>query len=286
MLGKLEFYKKQATGNDYICIKDVDYFSTDQLSQLAQKLCQRRFGIGADGLLIAYPSQTASIGMRIFNADGSEPEMCGNGLRCFAKFAYEQKLVKDTKMTVQTKLSTKKADILIDAKTGQISNIKTSLGKPDFTLSNIAPALISNSWLDKPLKFGIFEFNVSLISLDNPHAVIFLEDISTLDIEKIGPLIENDSKFPNRINIEFVKVKDSSHIEQRTWERGVGETLSCGTGAAAAGIAAVLTKNCQSKLNIKLLGGSLEFDWPDQDSEVFIYGEAVDVFKGSVELPF
>ncbi|MBL0691243.1 MAG: diaminopimelate epimerase [SAR324 cluster bacterium] len=275
----LSFWKMQATSNDYVCLNAFE-LDLSWLKALAPKLCERRRGVGADGFLLVTHSSKSALRMIIYNADGSEAEMCGNGLRCVARFAYEQNLVSSPTFSVETKGGERMVEVLFN-NSQEIADIKIDMGKPDFELNNLPAKLGADSWLERSLDFAGFSFKVSLLSLGNPHLVVFVDNLAKIDINRFGPIIENDARFPNRINVSFVEALDKNNLKQRTWERGVKETYSCGTGAVASVVVGILTNRCSAKTYVHLLGGRLSVQWEDENASAFLTGEAINVFKGS-----
>ena len=282
---KINFVKMHGLGNDFILI-DCLYKSLGNssfLSYLAKKLCNRNFGIGADGLILILPSSKADLRMGIFNYDGSEAQMCGNGIRCFAKYAYENKLVSKNKFTVETL-----AGIIIPELTisnNKILGVKVNMGIPKLRRRDIPMAGEDTpTVVDEILKINPEQiFKITCVSMGNPHCIIFVNDVKSIPVDKIGPKIENHPLFPEKTNVEFIQVLNRKEINFRVWERGVGETLACGTGACAALVANVLNKKTDRKATIHLPGGDLDIQWAD-DGHVYMTGPAELVFKGEIEI--
>jgi len=272
-------------GNDFILI-DCLYKSLGNssfLSYLAKKLCNRNFGIGADGLILILPSSKADLRMGIFNYDGSEAQMCGNGIRCFAKYAYENKLVSKNKFTVETL-----AGIIIPELTisnNKILGVKVNMGIPKLRRRDIPMAGEDTpTVVDEILKINPEQiFKISCVSMGNPHCIIFVDDVKSIPVDKIGPKIENHPLFPEKTNVEFIQVLNRKEINFRVWERGVGETLACGTGACASLVAGVLNKKTDRKATIHLPDGDLNIQWVD-DGHVYMTGPAELVFRGEIEI--
>ena len=272
----LVFTKMHGLGNDFIVIDCRDKALSDQLSDisdLSKRLCHRRFGIGADQVLLLYPSSIADFKMIIFNADGSEVEMCGNGIRCFAKYIWDRKLSDKEVLSVETA-----AGIIKPARAGQM--VKVDMGEPVLE-GRLIPVNIDGMVRDFPLKIEDKEFKITAVSMGNPHAVIFVENVAGIDVKRYGPRIENHELFPRRINVEFIQVLDTERIRMRVWERGAGETMACGTGASAAGVAASLNGVAGRRVNVLLAGGELLIEWKE-DNHVYMTGPAVEVFEGSI----
>ncbi len=273
------------SSNDFILIdsykQDRDFLKLE-LKGLSKKLCDRRLGIGADQLLILEPSNIADFKMRIFNSDGSEVEMCGNGIRCLAKYIWDRELSKNIILKIETL-----AGIIMPEKKGDM--VRVDLGEPAFQPDMIPTKLAKElpdlpSIIDYPLNILDRQFNVTCVSMGNPHTIIFLEeDIETFPVHIYGPAIENLESFPKRTNVEFVNCKGTGELNMRVWERGSGETMACGTGAASVAIAAMKKQLTDRKVIVHLLGGDLLIEWAE-NNHVFMTGPAVTVFEGSIEL--
>jgi len=281
----INFVKMQGLGNDFILIDCLNKLLDDKffLSYSVKKLCNRNFGIGADGLILILPSSKADLQMRIFNFDGSEAEMCGNGIRCFAKYVYENKIVTKSKFIVETLAGIIIPELIIANK--KVSGVKVDMGIPKLRRREI-PMIGEDSptIIDETLKINPGQiFKVTCVSMGNPHCVIFTDDVKSIAVSKIGPQIENHSLFPERINVELIQILNKKEIDLRVWERGVGETLACGTGACAALVAAVLNKKTDREATIHLPGGNLDIQWSD-DGHVYMIGPAEVVFKGEIYL--
>jgi len=280
---KIDFVKMHGLGNDFILIDCLSKPLGDSsfLSYLAKKLCNRNFGIGADGLILILPSSNTDLKMRIFNSDGSESQMCGNGIRCFAKYAYENKLVSKNKFTVETLAGIITPELIFKDK--EISGIKVDMGIPKLKRREIpmegenAPTVVNEI-----LKINSkYIFKITCVSMGNPHCIIFVNDVQSIPVDEIGPKIENHPLFPEKTNVEFIQVLNKQEINFRVWERGVGETLACGTGACAALVAAVLNKKTDREAIIHLPGGDLDIRWAD-DGHVYMTGPAELVFRGEM----
>jgi len=282
---KINFVKMHGLGNDFILIDCINKSLGDSsfLSYLAKKLCDRNFGIGADGLILILPSSKAEIQMRIFNYDGSEAQMCGNGIRCFAKYAYENKLVSKNKFTVETLAGIITPKLIFQDK--EISGIKVDMGTPKLKRREIPmEGEDTSTVMDEVLKINTEQtFKITCVSMGNPHCIIFVDDVQSIPIDEIGPKIENHPLFPEKTNVEFIQVLNRKEINFRVWERGVGETLACGTGACAALVAAVLNKKTDRKATIHLPGGDLNIQWAD-DGYVYMTGPAELVFRGEMNI--
>lgn len=271
------FTKMQATGNDFIILNYLEDKLEYSYKLLAEFMCNRHFGIGADGILIVEKSSKADFKMRIFNKDGSEAEMCGNGIRCFSKYVYEKGLIHKEKFKIETLAGVK--DIELDIEGNTVVHITVNMGKPEFDFSKIP---VINLTEQNKEKFDIEGYEVYPISIGNPHAVCFVEDLDKINIEEIGAKIENYKFFPNKTNVEFVEIINENQIRLRVWERGVGETLACGTGACAASVISSKYKSTNSDLTVNLLGGKLKIEYGDE--EIKLMGPAEFIFEGKIEI--
>ena len=280
---KIDFVKMQGLGNDFILIDCLNKLLGDSsfLSYLAKRLCNRNFGLGADGLILILPSSKADLRMRIFNYDGSEAQMCGNGIRCFAKYAYENKLVSKNKFTVETLAGIITPELTIT--NNKILGVKVNMGTPKLRRREI-PMNGKNTLtvVNETLKINSEQtFKITCVSMGNPHCITFVNDVQSISVDEIGPKIENQPLFPEKTNVEFIQVLNKQEINFRVWERGVGETLACGTGACAALVAAVLNKKTDREATIHLPGGALNIQWAD-DRHVYMTGPAELVFRGEM----
>ena len=282
---KIDFIKMHGLGNDFILIDCLSKSLGDSsfLSYLAKKLCNRNFGIGADGLMLILASSKADLQMRIFNSDGTEAQMCGNGIRCFAKYAYENKLISKNKFTVETLAGIITPELIFKDK--EISGIKVDMGIPKLERREIpmegedTPTVV-----DETLTIDSkYVFKITCVSMGNPHCITFVNDVQSISVDEIGRKIENHPLFPEKTNVEFIQVLNKQEINFRVWERGVGETLACGTGACAALVASVLNKKTDREAIIHLPGGDLDIQWAD-DGHVYMTGPAELVFRGEMEI--
>jgi len=274
----MRFVKMQGAGNDYVYI---DGFSTPVAdpAALAVAMSDRHFGIGSDGLILILPSSVADVRMRMFNSDGSEAEMCGNGVRCVAKYAFDHGLVKGREITVETGAGIKALQLFTNA-AGKVEGVRVNMGPPRLTRGEIPmTGDLSATVIDEELTILDRTFAITCVSMGNPHCVIFVDHVADFPVATYGPLIENHPLFPRRTNIEFVEIVSRREVRQRTWERGAGETLACGTGASAVVVAGVLTGRTERVLRNILLGGALEMEWVE-NGPVFMTGPAVQVFSG------
>jgi len=276
---KLKFTKMHGLGNDFVVV-DNRSSRLSKLPRLSKSLCDRRFGIGADQLLLLEKSKRADFKMRIFNADGSEVEMCGNGIRCLAKYVWDRNLAGKRPnrgtLTVETL-----AGIIVPKKSGSL--VEVDMGEPVLEAEKI-PVALKGPVIDHPLRLKRDSFRMTCVSMGNPHAVIVVRDVGSVPLQSWGPAIETNSLFPERTNVEFIQIVNSRNIRMRVWERGAGETLACGTGASAAGVAAVLLGLTKRRMTLHLPGGRLLIEWSAKDNHVYMTGPAEMVYEGVIEI--
>lgn len=278
----MKFTKMHGTGNDYIYVNGFDE-KINNLNEAAIRLSDRHKGIGSDGLVLILPSHTCDFRMRMFNTDGTESEMCGNASRCVGKYVFDKGLTKKTEITLET-LAGVKVLKLFPGSDGKIEMVTVDMGEPVLDGSAIPTIFSERMIINKPVKFGSnLSYNITAVSMGNPHAVIFTANIDQLNLPVIGPIIENSYYFPNRTNTEFVEVKSGKEIAMRVWERGSSETMACGTGACAAVVASVLNGLTDTKVEVDLRGGSLTIEWNRTNNHVYLTGNAVTVFEGEIE---
>ena len=270
----VEFVKMHGLGNDFIVIDDRGD-SLPGIAQKAARLCHRRLGIGADQLLLLKSSRKADFRMQIFNADGSQVQMCGNGIRCLARYIKEQGLSDKNTLSIETL-----AGIIKPRLIGEL--VQVDMGSPVLDGERI-PVAASGMVIRRSLSTGDRNFQVTCVSMGNPHGVIFVEDVDGFAVDKYGALLEKHPFFPQRANIEFIEVLDSGTLKMRVWERGAGETPACGTGACAALVAAVLNRKSKRRVTVKLPGGELDIHWQEEDNHVYMCGPAVTVFHGRIK---
>lgn len=275
----MKFTKMHGIGNDYIYVngmsEDVCY---DE--EYIQKISDRHTGIGSDGMIVILDSEHCDFKMRMFNKDGSEGKMCGNGIRCFAKFVYDQGLTNKDQITVETLGGNK--IVYLHIVNGEVISAKVDMGQPIFECAKIPVAVEHMQMIDAPLTIHDHTYQVTCLSMGNPHCVIFVNDVMSLDLDKIGPYFEHSHYFPESVNTEFVEMIDEDTIRMRVWERGSKETQACGTGACASAVAAMLLSPCKRKLTVQLLGGELEIEWAE-DNHVYMSGPAVSVYHGEID---
>lgn len=284
MGNRLPFTKMEGIGNDYVYINGF-VSAVDDADALARKISDRHFGVGSDGLVLILPSQRADVRMRMFNADGSEAEMCGNASRCVGKFAWDNGLVRHNPFTLETGAGIKQVELRFSG--DEVVGARVDMGKPvlDPPLIPVAEAAGSAPMVSVPISIGNEEYKFTAVSMGNPHAVVFMEHIDQLPLTQLGPQFEHHPYFPRRTNTEFVEVLSRDRIKMRVWERGAGETLACGTGACAALVASVLNGLVNREADVELLGGTLHIAWDEQTDHVFMAGPARTVFTGDYILP-
>ena len=279
----MKFTKMHGCGNDYVyvnCFRET----VANPGETARFISDRHFGIGSDGLILIKPSERADFEMDMYNSDGSSGAMCGNGIRCVAKYVYDYGLTDKTHISVDTKSGIKDLDLEIE--NGKVSRVCVNMGAPDLTASHIPVLTEAAEIINSPIEAGGKEYFYTAISMGNPHAVVFLDTLEGLEIEKIGPLFEHHPNFPDRINTEFIQILNETTLRMRVWERGAGETLACGTGACAAAVASILNgKVTGNSVTVHLLGGSLQIRWDREQNQVFMTGPATTVFDGEIQLP-
>jgi len=274
----MKFTKMHGAGNDYVYVSCFDQSLADPAA-VARRVSDRHFGIGSDGLILIMPSAVADVRMRMFNADGSEAEMCGNGIRCVAKYAFDHGLVNSLDIRVETGNGVLPLT-MFPGEDGLIAKVRVNMGKPGLTRQEIPMTDPSaERAVNLPLELAGERFLVTCVSMGNPHAVIYVDNVASFPVERFGPQLENHPWFPRRTNVEFVQIVSSDEVIQRTWERGAGETLACGTGASAVTVAGVLTGRTRARIINHLRGGDLELEWLE-DGPVMMTGPAVEVFHG------
>lgn len=271
----MRFWKMQGLGNDYIVIDNRDQKVT-AASKLAKKLCERRFSVGADGLLLVCRSRVADVKMRILNADGSEAEMCGNGIRCFAKYCYENDITKKTEFTVETLSGIKQVWLTISG--NDVTTVKVDMGPPNWQRASL-PMVGEETCINGDFEIDGEPYKITCLSVGNPHCVIFVENVEEFPIDYIGPIIEKDRAFPKRTNVGFAQVLNKNELKVRVWERGCGETLACGTGTCAAVAAANKLGKVGNKVTVHVLGGDLRVEL---SKTLLLSGAAEKVYEGTL----
>lgn len=273
----MKFTKMQGCGNDYVyidCTKEL----IENIPELARRISDRHFGVGSDGLILIRPSEKADFLMDMYNSDGSRAQMCGNGIRCVAKFVYDKGLTDKKQLLIETLGGIKKLDLTIED--GMVTFVTVNMGSPILT-SHLVPVVSEkDKVINEPITVGGREYKMTCVSMGNPHAVVYVPDTGEVPIEKIGPLFEHHTAFPERVNTEFIHVVDRKRINMRVWERGSGETLACGTGACASVVACILNGYTEHEVTVSLLGGELKIRYDETENTVYMTGPAVTVFEG------
>lgn len=277
----MKFTKMQGLGNDYVYVNCFEE-KIDNPVETAIKVSNRNFGIGSDGLIMINPSKVADCEMEMYNADGSRSEMCGNGIRCVGKYVYDYGIAKKPRISVETLAGIKYLDFTIED--DKVKLVKVDMGSPELVPANIPVVAGGDACIDESIVVDGVEYHMTCVSMGNPHAVVYIDDVKGLDIEKVGPKFENHERFPRRVNTEFVRVIDRNTVEMRVWERGSGETLACGTGACAVAVASILNGHTENKVTVKLLGGDLFIEWDRDANKVYMTGPAEVSFDGEIQL--
>ena len=279
----MKFTKMHGCGNDYIYVDGTKEILTPQEKpEVVRCLSDRHFGIGGDGVIFINPSREADFEMEMYNMDGSRAEMCGNGIRCVAKFVYDKGLTDKTSISV---ISCGKIKYLtLSIENGKVSTVRVNMGSPILKAKDIPVISDKEEVIGDEIEVAGETYKMTCVSMGNPHAVVFVDEVEGLPLEKMGPLFENHVRFPKRINTEFVKVLDENTVEMRVWERGTGETLACGTGACATVVACVLNGLTKEQVTVKLLGGNLQIQWDRESNLVYMTGPATTVFEGEIEI--
>ncbi len=275
----MKFTKMHGCGNDYVyvnCFKET----VENPEEVAKIVSDRHFGIGSDGLILICPSEIADFRMRMYNSDGSEGAMCGNGVRCIAKYVYDYGLTDKTYVTLETKAGIKYLDLTVED--GKVSMVKVDMGAPIIKPKEIPVDYDLDQVVDQPIMVGGKEYRITCVSMGNPHCVTFIDDTDSLEIERIGPLFEHHEIFPDRTNTEFIQVVDRQNIKMRVWERGAGETLACGTGTCASVYACILNGLTDNSVDVHLLGGTIHIDYDEEKHTIFMTGPAAVAFDGEI----
>lgn len=277
----MKFTKMHGIGNDYVYVNCFEETVEDP-AKTAVFVSDRHFGIGSDGLILIKPSEVADGKMEMYNADGSQGAMCGNGIRCVAKYMYDYGITDKTSISVETKSGIKYLDLTVE--NGKVSTVKVNMGSPVLQAAEIPVRSDKETVISESVEVDGKEWRITCVSMGNPHAVTYIDDVKNLDIEKIGPKFEHHLMFPDRVNTEFVRVIDRRTVEMRVWERGSGETLACGTGACATAVASILNGYTEDEVTVKLLGGDLKIFWDRKENKVYMTGSATTVFDGEITL--
>lgn len=276
----MKFTKMHGCGNDYVYVNGFTEKVADKQKAVVA-LSDRHFGIGSDGVIFINPSQQADFEMEMYNADGTRAEMCGNGIRCVGKYVYDHGMTDKTSITVESFGKVKYLDLTVE--NGKVVKVKVNMGKPELTAKDVPVVSVHEQVIDEEIIVKEKSYRMTCVSMGNPHAVVFMDDVEHLAIEEIGPYFENHERFPNRTNTEFVQVIDDSHVKMRVWERGTGETLACGTGCCATAVACVLNRLTGAHVTVQVLGGEIEIYWDQKENLVYMTGPAVTVFEGETE---
>lgn len=279
----MKFTKMHGTGNDYVyvnCLKET----IKQPEAVARFVSDRHFGIGSDGLILIKPSKTADFEMAMYNVDGSRGEMCGNGIRCVAKYVYDYGLTEKTSLDIETLAGVKHLDLTIIS--GRVAVVSVNMGGPMLEAAKIPVLSDAERVINEPIQVNGIDYRITGVSMGNPHCVVFMQtNVEEMNLNEVGPYFENHSCFPKKINTEFVNVIDENTLRMRVWERGSGETMACGTGACAVVVAAVLNKHTETEVNVQLAGGNLLIRWNQEENQVYMTGPATVVFDGEITLP-
>lgn len=277
----MKFTKMQGCGNDYIYV-DCTRGIIDNVRETAIRLSDRHFGIGSDGLILIRPSDKADFMMDMYNNDGSSGKMCGNGIRCVAKYVYDKGLTDKTRLKIETLSGIKDLELIVED--GRVQSVTVDMGEPVLKTDLIPVIFDKEQLINEPVEIGGQVYNITCVSMGNPHAVVFVDDVDGLKLETIGPCFETHPMFPERVNTEFIHVLDRKHIKMRVWERGSGETLACGTGACASVVACILNGLTDNEVKVSLLGGDLQIRYDKASNKVYMTGPAVTVFEGEIDL--
>ena len=277
----MKFTKMHGCGNDYIYINGaVEIIPEEKKPDFVRRMSDRHFGIGGDGVIFINPSEEADFEMDMYNADGSRAEMCGNGIRCVAKYVYDKGLTDKTDISVISHGKIKSLHLTLQD--GKVETVRVNMGAPILEAAQIPVICERGQAVDEPILVQGKEYRMTCVSMGNPHAVVFVDDVAGMPLEKVGPYFENHERFPQRTNTEFVKILDRNTVEMRVWERGTGETLACGTGCCATVVACILNGLTEDRVLVKVLGGEIEIFWDREKNLVFMTGPATEVFEGKI----
>ena len=277
----MKFTKMQGIGNDYVYVNCFQE-NIENPSEVSRRISDRHFGIGSDGLILIKPSEKADFEMEMYNADGSQGAMCGNGMRCVGKYVYDYGLTDKKRISVDTKSGIKYLDLTVENK--KVKLVRVNMGAPVLEPKSIPIAYEGERVISQPFNVGQNIYEITAVSMGNPHVVVYMEDVKNLPLEEIGPKFEKHPAFPESVNTEFVRVIDRKTVEMRVWERGSGETLACGTGACAVAVASVLNGYTEDEVTVRLLGGDLKIFWDRTENLVYMTGPAEVVFEGEIEI--
>lgn len=283
----MKFTKMHGCGNDYVYVNGFEeHIDVEQKPELVSKLSDRHFGIGGDGVIFINPGKTAEFEMEMYNADGTRAQMCGNGIRCVAKYVYDYHLTDKTSITIESFGKVKYLELTL-GDDGKVSTVRVNMGAPILKASEVPVISGNEQVIDEEITVNGDNYKMTCVSMGNPHAVVFVDDVADLKdfaIEQIGPYFENHERFPERTNTEFVRIIDRNNVQMRVWERGTGETLACGTGCCATTVACVLNGLTDTKVNVHVLGGVILCEWDREENLVYMTGPATTVYEGNVEI--
>lgn len=283
----MKFTKMHGCGNDYVYVNGFEeHIDAEQKPELVSKLSDRHFGIGGDGVIFINPGKTAEFEMEMYNADGTRAQMCGNGIRCVAKYVYDYHLTDKTSITIESFGKVKYLELTL-GDDGKVSTVRVNMGAPILKASEVPVISGNEQVIDEEITVNGENYKMTCVSMGNPHAVVFVDDMADLKdfaIEQIGPYFENHERFPERTNTEFVRIIDRNNVQMRVWERGTGETLACGTGCCATTVACVLNGLTDTKVNVHVLGGVILCEWDREENLVYMTGPATTVYEGNVEI--
>ena len=275
----IEFTKMQGCGNDYVYINGfTQKIDPEDKPEWVRKISDRHFGVGSDGAIFINPSKIADFEMEMWNADGTRSEMCGNGIRCVGKYVYDKGLTDKTELTVESFGKIKYLTLYVSE--GKVDRVRVNMGAPELIAERIPVVCDKEQAIDEPIEVQGQTYHMTCVSMGNPHAVVFMDQVADLTICQIGPYFENHARFPKRVNVEFVKKIDRNNVEMRVWERGTGETLACGTGCCATAVACVLNDVTDDTVTVHVLGGEIEISWDRSENLVYMTGPAETVFEG------
>ena len=277
----MKFTKMHGCGNDYVYINGFKE-KVENKSEIVIKLSDRHFGIGGDGVIFINPSKIADFEMEMYNADGTRAEMCGNGIRCVAKFVYDKGLTDKKNISIESFGKIKYLELTVED--GKVAMVRVNMGAPELIAENVPVISENEKVIDEEIEVDDKIYHMTAVSMGNPHAVVFVNDVNDFPLETVGPKFEHHVRFPKRVNAEFVRVVDRKNVEMRVWERGSGETFACGTGCCATVVACILNGLTEEQVTVKLLGGSLVIQWDREQNLVYMTGPAATVFEGEVDL--
>lgn len=283
----MKFTKMHGCGNDYVYVNGFEeHIDAEQKPELVRRLSDRHFGIGGDGVIFINPGKTAEFEMEMYNADGTRAQMCGNGIRCVAKYVYDYKLTDKTSITIESFGKVKYLELTL-GNDGKVATVRVNMGAPILTAADVPVISENEQVIDEEIVVNGKSYKMTCVSMGNPHAVVFVDDVADMKdfaIEQIGPYFEKHERFPERTNTEFVRIIDKNNVQMRVWERGTGETLACGTGCCATTVACVLNGLTDTKVNVHVLGGEILCEWNREENFVYMTGPATTVYEGNVEI--